>query len=128
MKTISPSVYLIGLAVLVAAAMFGALLYVNGSPGINDSFAQCLTEKGVKMYGAWWCPHCQSQKKLFGKSFKYINSIECSPNGTKTMSLQCRNEGIEGYPTWVFADGSRASGQQSFEDLSLKTNCPAPSK
>ena len=42
-----------------------------------DNFAQCLTNANLTMYGTEWCSHCQNQKKLFGKSFKYINYIDC---------------------------------------------------
>jgi hypothetical protein len=28
--------------------------------GKYDNFAKCLTEKGVEMYGASWCSHCQN--------------------------------------------------------------------
>jgi len=96
-------------------------------PSINDTFAQCLTEKGVKFYGAWWCPHCQNQKKLFGSSFRLINSIECAPPGNTRDQLQvCKDAGIQGYPTWVFADGSRQSGEMTFEALAEKTSCSLP--
>lgn len=70
--------------------------------GKYDAFAKCLTEKGVKMYGAYWCGHCQNQKKAFGDSFKYVNYIECAdPNSQKQLDV-CAKEGIEGYPTWEF--------------------------
>lgn len=78
------------------------------------------------MYGAWWCPHCSNQKALFGSAFKYINYVECSPNNTKTMSVQCKNDGITGFPTWVFADGSQLGGEQTFAALSAKTGCELP--
>jgi len=72
-----------------------------------DTFAKCLTEKGVKMYGAFWCGHCQNQKKAFGDSFKYVTYIECAePNSQKQLEI-CAKEGITGYPTWVFPQTAR---------------------
>ncbi len=122
----SSSLVLFGLAGL---AVVGLLAYVVTRPTVpsayND-FAQCLTDKGVKMYGAWWCPHCTAQKKLFGSAFKKVNYVECSPAGSKSMSAQCQADGIQGYPTWVFADNTRTSGEQSFAALSLKTGCVVP--
>jgi len=40
---------------------------VGSGPGKTDysEFAKCLTQKGAKMYGTFWCPHCQNQKKEF---------------------------------------------------------------
>ena len=31
-----------------------------------DAFAKCLASKQAKMYGLYWCPHCQEQKEKFG--------------------------------------------------------------
>src|SRR5690242_11019622 len=30
------------------------------------AFAQALSASGTKMYGAFWCSHCNNQKALFG--------------------------------------------------------------
>lgn len=88
-----------------------------------DSFAKCLTEKGVKMYGAYWCPHCSNQKKMFGSSWKYVNYIECSlPNAAGQTEI-CKAAGIEGYPTWDFGDGERQSGELTIGQLSQLSGC-----
>lgn len=98
----------------------------NAGPSKLDGFAQCLTEKNAKFYGAFWCSHCQSQKKLFGSSVKYVNYIECStPDGQGVLPI-CKENGIVGYPTWTFNDESRLSGEISLEELSSKTQCPLP--
>lgn len=76
-----------------------------------DLLAKCLTEKGVKMYGAFWCGHCQNQKKAFGSSFQYINYQECTIDGKQNSFAQvCQDAGIEGYPTWIFPQGSEQIG------------------
>ncbi len=90
-----------------------------------DSFAQCLTDAGAKFYGAYWCPHCQDQKKLLQNS-KKLPYIECSTPDGKNQTQQCIDAKITGYPTWDFADGSRADGNQTLEQLSEKTNCSLP--
>lgn len=87
-----------------------------------DAFAKCLTQKGVVMYGAYWCLHCQSQKKLFGDSFKYVTYVEC----TKEIK-KCQEKKITGYPTWIFKNGERIRGGATFEDLAKRTNCKNPS-
>lgn len=75
----------------------------DASAAKYDSFAKCLTEKGVKMYGAYWCGHCANQKKAFGESFKYVNYIECADENNRNIQLEvCVKAGIEGYPTWEF--------------------------
>lgn len=100
----------------------------SSGPGKYDQFAQCITDKGAKFYGAFWCPHCQAQKKLFGKSAKLLPYIECSTADGSDQVQMCKDEKIEGYPTWVFADGTRASGEQSFEQLAEKTGCALPAE
>lgn len=88
-----------------------------------EKLAQCLANKGAKMYGAFWCAHCQSQKRLFGTSFNKIKYIECSLPDGKTQTDECREAGVSGYPTWEFSDGSRLEGQISLETLAQKTEC-----
>lgn len=91
--------------------------------GDYDTFAQCVTDAGAKMYGAFWCSHCQNQKKSFGASWEHINYVECSTADGKSQLPVCTAAGIQGYPTWVFADGSRIEGEASFAQLAGKTGC-----
>lgn len=90
-----------------------------------DTFAQCISDAGAKFYGAYWCPHCQDQKKLF-KNSKKLPYIECStPNGQGVLPI-CIDAKITGYPTWDFADGSRKDGEMTLQELSDKTSCALP--
>jgi hypothetical protein len=129
MPKISSSYFLYAAAGLAVLALFGFIITREVAPALPspyDGFTQCLTEKGVAMYGAWWCPHCQNQKDLFGTAFNYVNYVECSPGGTKTMSAECRAAGVEGYPTWILNDGTKLSGEQSFKALSEASGCSLP--
>lgn len=113
--------------VVIAAAFFIRKGDSNSSvPGKYDDFARCLTDSGVKEYGAFWCPHCQNQEKMFGPSWKYVTYIECSPPDRSGQLPVCSKAGITGYPTWEFKDGSRKSGEQTFADLSLYSGCALP--
>lgn len=117
------------LGIVVLALILVAVFVKDGEqgPGKYDQFAQCLGEKGATFYGAFWCPHCNNQKDLFGSSKKYLPYVECSlPNGNGQTQI-CIDKGIQGYPTWEFADGSRPfSGEVSLEDLSAQTGCLLP--
>jgi len=88
--------------------------------------AKCLTEKGVKMYGAVWCAHCQKQKKEFGDAFQYITYIECDPKTDLESAKKCVDAKIEGYPTWRFSDGTEVAGEQDIEQLGLRVGCEMP--
>lgn len=111
---------LIGIALLIAINLYSK---ANQTPGKLDSFAKCIKNSGAKLYGASWCPHCQNQKALFEKSAKYLPYVECSVSGGQGINSICQEAKIEGYPTWVFADGSRESGELSLEKLAEKTSC-----
>lgn len=123
MKKMSSTTAMIGLAALVFVLLIGAAVYKNNAPSKYTEFAQCLTDKGVKMYGAYWCSHCATQKELFGSSFKKIDYIECSSPGSKTFDL-CPD--IQSTPTWQGPDGAREVGERSLEELSDLYDCPLP--
>ncbi len=124
------STYLYG--ALVIALIAGLIIIrnvsdkqVTGATTLFDSFAQCLTDAGAKFYGAYWCPHCQDQKKLLQNS-KKLPYIECSTPDGKNQTQICIDAKITGYPTWDFADGTRLDGELTLEELSQKTNCALP--
>ena len=94
------------------------------SSAVLDTFTQCLTERGAKMYGAYWCPHCLDQKEMFGKNWNNINYIECSLPGKSGQTEVCNLAGITSYPTWEFSDGSRRNGVLQLEELGSITGCP----
>ena len=95
------------------------------APGKLDGFAQAIKASGAEFYGAFWCPHCQEQKKEFGSAAKSLPYIECS-NPDNTQTQVCVDKKIEGYPTWIFKDGSRVSGKMELTALADKTQCVLP--
>ncbi len=114
--------------IAISALAVGALMALIFLPAIGtgsnpelDGFAQCLAEKGVTMYGAEWCSHCQNQKRMFGDSFEHVPYVEC-PRQTNL----CIERGIEGYPTWIFPDGTKLVGEQELDALAEKSGCRLP--
>ena len=108
--------------IAVAVVIFFVVRSTSG-PGPLDSFAQCLKDKGVTFYGAFWCPHCQNQKKLFGRSASFLPYVECSTANGQGMLPICRDNKVTGYPTWVFPDQTRESGEVALETLSKRSGC-----
>ena len=97
---------------LVLLLLVGAFTYARSRPGRWDGFAECLTEKGMVMYGAIeWCSYTQKQAAMFGKSFKKLNYQD-----------HTNLPGIKKTPTWVF-NGKWLDGVQSFERLAAETGC-----
>jgi thiol-disulfide isomerase/thioredoxin len=95
-------------------------------PGKYDTFATCLKDAGATFYGAFWCPHCQATKKMFGSSQKLLPYVECSTPDAKGQTPICTEKGVASYPTWEFADGTRLTGELTFETLAEKTSCVLP--
>ena len=116
------TVLLLILLVIVLAwvAWKGSKLVGPSGPGKLDNFAKCLSEKGVAMYGASWCSHCQNQKKLFGSSWQYVNYVECAAGSGQAQA--CKQKGITGYPTWDIS-GELLPGEITLQALSEKTGC-----
>jgi hypothetical protein len=94
--------------------------------GQYDAFAQCIKDSGATFYGAFWCPHCQAQKKMFGASAKLLPYVECSTLDGKSQVPACTEKGVSSYPTWEFADGSRLTGEVPLTQLAEKTGCVLP--
>jgi len=95
-------------------------------PGKYDTFATCLKDKGATFYGAFWCPHCQAEKKLFGSSVDLLPYVECSTPDASGQTQVCIDKGIKSYPTWIFADGSELNGEIPLQQLADKTSCVLP--
>ena len=112
-----------GIVVASLILIIGGIVYAKRQPGAYDELAQCLKDKGAVFYGAFWCPHCQSQKALFGKSARLLPYVECSTPDGQGQTLACNEKKIEGYPTWIFADGEKISGEIPLERLAEKTGC-----
>ena len=115
-------VWILVLVVLIIGAYF-SYSYYQKLPGKYDDFAKCLGENGAKFYGAFWCPNCNDQKRIFGKSAKYLPYVECSTPDGREQLQNCKEAKIEGYPTWILAYGTRMVGTTSKEDLAAKTGC-----
>ena len=116
--------WVVALVIVVVAVAF--VVIESRKPGKYDEFAQCLSDKGAKFYGAFWCPHCQNQKAMFGKAAKKLPYIECSTPDGKTQLTICKDAGVTGYPMWSFADGSKIEGEVKLDVLAEKTSCVLP--
>ncbi|MEN9613982.1 MAG: hypothetical protein RLZZ347_289 [Candidatus Parcubacteria bacterium] len=112
------------LGIVAVVLVLGGLVYLSRLPGKLDTFATCLKDKGATFYGAFWCPHCQEQKAMFGRSVSKLPYVECStPDGNGQTQI-CKDKKITGYPTWEFADGTRETGTVPLAKLAEKTSCP----
>lgn len=107
----------------------------NTSGQAELALAKHLKQVGAKMYGAYWCPHCNDQKELFGKeAFSSIDYVECAPDGKNSRTALCQQMGPEiekktgksfGFPTWEI-NGQFYSGTQTLEELATASGYTGP--
>lgn len=124
------------IGILIIGTLAAAVLNSSGGapvpPGKYDTFAQCLKDKGAVFYGAFWCPHCQAQKKEFGSSAKYLPYVECSTPDGAGQTQACKDKNITSYPTWILADGTLVPDDSpdgsgvKLQTLADKTGCTLP--
>jgi thiol-disulfide isomerase/thioredoxin len=94
--------------ILAVVVLVGGLAFFMSkqasAPSKYDEFAKALKDRGAEFYGAFWCPHCQTEKALFGNAARYLPYIECS-NPDRSQTPVCTDAKVESYPTWKFKDG-----------------------
>ncbi len=120
--------------IAITVLFVAGIVYViqaPAKPGKLDSFAQCVKDSGATFYGAFWCPHCQSQKAMFGRSAKLLPYVECSTPDSKGQLQVCKDAGVVSYPTWDFlVEGSttteRVRTTMELVQIAEKTNCQLP--
>jgi hypothetical protein len=115
--------------ILVLVAFVAGVAWLIRTPakaGRYDEFAICLKDKGALFYGAFWCPHCKNQKAMFGSSARLLPYVECSTPDGKSQLQVCQDVGVASYPTWVFADGTKVTGEVELAQLAEKTSCVLP--
>lgn len=88
---------------------------VSDNLDVPSSFARCLTEQGVRVYGSENSESFKAQKSLFGKSFEEIEYINCDTNSEECSQLVT-------IPTWII-DGSEYHGSFSLDIISRITGC-----
>lgn len=109
-----------GLIVVAALHLYYAGTWGRGATQENPqlrALSERLAKVDAKFYGAYWCPHCEEQKDLFGASAHRLPYIECSPQGRQgSQAAICNVAGVRVYPTW-FINGQRYEGVLSLQEL-----------
>lgn len=115
-----------GIIIALIVTGVAASLVASYQPNKLDSFAQCLKSSGTIFYGAFWCPHCQRTKAMFGSAAKYLPYVECSTPDAQGQTQICKDKGISSYPTWVFPGGHTLTGEHTLTELAQASQCPLP--
>ena len=71
----------------------------------------------AKMYGAFWCSHCNNQKQELGiEAAKLFEYVECAKDGVDSKYSVCKDEKIPGFPTWQI-NGQLFPGEKDLSEL-----------
>lgn len=125
-------VFLVGLivALFVFPSLLGGTSHGDApGPPSSDSgarvrLAECLAQKGVILYSAWWCSSCEMQLEYFGvAAVKKLNVVQCSPPDDYTILEQCSGRGIDRIPTWTRSDGAKIFGVTELVRLAQWSGC-----
>jgi glutaredoxin len=94
---------------------------INTGNSPEAKFAEFLNKRGAKFYGAYWCPHCTNQKRLFGEEAQSaVPYVECARDAQNNQADMCKQAGIRVFPTWVI-DGQLYPGSRELKDLAKLT-------
>ena len=115
--------------VLVLGGVVGGLWHLDKQAAPKrEAYAnlvQCLSERGVVFYGAFWCPACAQQKTMFGSAAKQLPYVECSLPDRRQNEM-CTEAEIANYPVWEFDGNYRCGGVTSPEVLAHLSGCDLP--
>jgi hypothetical protein len=96
---------------------------VAPSSSRQKQLADHLKQVGAIFYGAWWCPHCNTQKDLFGvEAIELLPYVECDKD--EPGRKRCMDAKVRAYPTWVLK-GERREGVMSLEELESWSQFPS---
>ena len=88
----------------------------------QKELAEHLKAQGFLVYGAWWCPHCNTQKELFGiEAVELLPYVECHKE--EEGRQRCMAAKVLAYPTWDY-QGERRAGVLSLEELETWSRFP----
>jgi uncharacterized membrane protein len=112
-------------AVAIAA---GAVVFAaspSSATPYQEALARHLAKSGAAFYGAYWCPHCQEQKELFGGAAGLLPYVECDPKGERAQTERCRAAGVKVFPTWMLGT-ERHEGVQTLDELARFSGFRSP--
>ncbi|MEE4638358.1 MAG: vitamin K epoxide reductase family protein [Wenzhouxiangella sp.] len=110
----------VAVALLALHAVYAGWFQPSEDPRLR-ALAEHLQGAGAVYYGAFWCPSCQQQSRLFGASADRLPYVECSPQGRNGgVAFECVSNDITAYPTWVIR-GRKFEEMLEPEELARRT-------
>ena len=118
-KTNTVRIIIFALFIIAIVVVMSMIVGATSTSSKYTDFSQCLAQKKVKFYGAFWCPHCQEQEKWLAASRDTLAKenlyVECSTPDAKDQTQICKDKKITGYPTWFFPDGTSVTKELTLQ-------------
>ena len=91
----------------------------------QEALARHLSDTGARFYGAYWCPACREQKRLFGNAATELPYVECDPAGAGARPDLCSQANVRTFPTWTVG-ASRREGVTPLDTLATLSGFTPP--
>ena len=100
---------------VIIAVIILAIILMNRSPAlVSKDTAQCIGENS-ELYVQLGCHACETQEKMFGNNYEYLNIIDCFYERDKCSEITVT-------PTWIINE-EKYTGVQTIEELKELTGC-----
>ena len=107
---------LVTIIVLLAVITLVIFILTRSTPEVNEELAKCIGENSL-IYVQLGCHACETQEKIFGKSYNYLTTIDCF-----FEKEVCIEKGIRGTPTWIINE-KEYLGVRAIDELKELTGC-----
>ena len=102
-------------AIIVFIVVIISVIIINSKGNdVSKEIATCIGENS-ELYTQFGCHACQIQEEMFGKSYQYLNVIDCWYEREKCLHIQYT-------PVWII-NNKKYTGVQSIEKLKELTGC-----
>jgi len=106
----------ITILIILGVIILSIIIINKPTSGVSEEIAKCIGENSF-LYVQLGCSHCETQEKMFGKNYQYLDSTDCFYEREK-----CSLAEIRGTPTWIIND-VQYTGVQTIEKLQELTGC-----
>lgn len=102
--------------IIILIIIFSVIILNTSFSGISGEDAKCIG-KNSELYVQLGCHACETQEKMFGENYKYLNVIDCF-----YKKDECIEKEITATPTWII-NSKEYVGVQSIEKLKKLIGC-----
>jgi len=100
--------------IILIVITISVVIINSRSNGVSKEITECIG-KNSELYTQLGCHACQTQEKMFGKNYQYLNVIDCWYERDKCANIQYT-------PTWII-NNQKYTGIQNIEKLKELTGC-----